>query len=249
MVILAGAVSEMSLYAVNGKTPIAAWIPSRTQSADDFFGVNNGTLVNGASIVADTGAGGTDAFSLDGVNDYVEAGVQTGLSGLASASFWIKRSGGNGFHGIVGCSNAAGDNVSFHCELSNSQFIGAVWGVNPYLRVATASAAGLNTWTHGCVVRSGSVGNWLLNIYVNGVLALSLLTAIATGTDQPLSIGRPGAFNGQYFPGRIDDVRLWSLALNATDVAALYAAQRGGITNPPTIFPRRRRSRSGGGVL
>ncbi len=214
---------------VNGKMPIAAWIPSRTQSADDFFGVNNGTLTNGASIVADTGAGGTDAFNFDGVNDYVAAGVQAGLSGSASASFWIKRSGGINLHGIVGCSNAAGANISFHCELANGSNLGALWGANPYLRVwGSNPVVMLNTWSHGCVVRSGSAGNWTVQIYIDGTLSLSFATAIATGSDQPLSIGRPGAFNGQYFPGRIDDVRIWNQALNATDVAALYAAQRGG---------------------
>jgi len=68
----------MSIYAVNGKTPIAAWVPTRPQNATDVIVSNDGTLTNGASVVSATGEGGSHAFDLDGVNDFVSCGTGFG---------------------------------------------------------------------------------------------------------------------------------------------------------------------------
>ena len=74
------------------------------------------------------------------------------------------------------------------------------------------------TWTHLAGVWDGS----MRTIYINGV---------PDGTNgEPqsrpdnrgnVSIGRPGAFNGLYFNGRIDDVRIYNRALSTAEVRSL----------------------------
>jgi chitodextrinase len=71
-------------------------------------------------------------------------------------------------------------------------------------------------WTHLAVTYDRS----RLNIYVNGTLARSrnVTGAIATSSN-PLQIGGDG-FLGQFFQGMIDEVRVYSSALSATQVQA-----------------------------
>ena len=90
----------MSLYAVNGKEQIAAWIPSLdtagngTTTLTDLVGSNDGTLTNmdAADWVADTDAGGVRALDFDGTNDRVIGALgahQTALnSNVFSVSIW-----------------------------------------------------------------------------------------------------------------------------------------------------------------
>lgn len=96
----------MSIYAVNGKEPIAAWIPSLddagngTTTLTDLVGDKNGTLTNFAltgstsNWVADTNAGGIRALDFDGTNDNVNIGdnfndVITGASAKWAVSAWV----------------------------------------------------------------------------------------------------------------------------------------------------------------
>lgn len=88
----------MSIYAVNGKEPIAAWIPSLdtagngTTTLTDLVGSNHGTLTNmdaATDWVADTGAGGVRALDFDGVNDHVVFSPPA-FSSTASFSLWVK---------------------------------------------------------------------------------------------------------------------------------------------------------------
>jgi hypothetical protein len=74
------------------------------------------------------------------------------------------------------------------------------------------------TWTHLAGVWDGS----MRTVYINGVPDGS------NGDPQPrsdnrgnVSIGRPGAFNGLYFSGRIDEVRIYNRALSTTEVRSL----------------------------
>ena len=92
--------------AVNGKTPVSAWVPSRdtagnstTTLTDLSSGENNGTLTNMAvpanNWVADTDAGGVRALEFDGSNDYVALGSGAALSitGEMAISCWYKSAG------------------------------------------------------------------------------------------------------------------------------------------------------------
>ena len=61
-----------------------------------------------------------------------------------------------------------------------------------------------------------------MRIYVNGVLEGSQATALAAvNTANPLQIGG-NTEQGFYFPGCVDDVRLYRAALNASDVLNLF---------------------------
>src|SRR5215510_13770156 len=79
--------------------------------------------------------------------------------------------------------------------------------------IAGPSALALNTWSHLAATYNGST----LSLYVNGALVASqaFSGAIVTSTGA-LRIGGNGVW-GEYFQGRIDEVRIYNRALSATE--------------------------------
>src|SRR5262249_25131506 len=79
----------------------------------------------------------------------------------------------------------------------------------------TANLA-LNTWTHLAATYDGTT----LRLFVNGMLVSSVATSgpIITSTNQ-LQIGGDSIY-GQYFQGRIDEVRVYNAALSAAQITA-----------------------------
>jgi hypothetical protein len=71
-----------------------------------------------------------------------------------------------------------------------------------------------NTWTH----LAGTYDGATMRMYVNGVQVSSRAQTgqIAISTS-PLQIGGDTIY-GQYFPGRIDEVRIYNRALSATEI-------------------------------
>ena len=80
--------------------------------------------------------------------------------------------------------------------------------------VTGTAAVPQNTWTHLATTYDGAT----LRLYVNGaqVVSQSLTGAIRTSSGA-LSIGGNGVW-GEYFRGRLDDVRIYNRALSAAEV-------------------------------
>lgn len=220
---------------VNGKMPIAAWVPSRdtdgngTTTLTDLVGTADGTLTNmtpASDWVADTGAGGVRALDFDGTNDYVTMGTSAGaVSGsLLSLSAWVyfTRTLSTTQGVVVKNNNGARNNYGFWA------FSGAVrfWvDTSAGLKSAIATP-NLNEWVHLCGTYDGSN----VRIYLNGTL---IQTVAQTGnlvvTSEPLWIGAIPLSGVPISPflGLIDDVRLWNVAIDASDVLALRASGAG----------------------
>ncbi|MBS0394855.1 MAG: DUF4082 domain-containing protein, partial [Proteobacteria bacterium] len=82
------------------------------------------------------------------------------------------------------------------------------------LQVSGTSTLPLNTWSHVAVTYDGAI----LRLYVNGTQVASGTASGALSTSlNPLWIGGNNPF-GEYFAGRIDEVRVYNRALSATEV-------------------------------
>jgi Concanavalin A-like lectin/glucanases superfamily len=86
---------------------------------------------------------------------------------------------------------------------------------------ASFSAAG--SWAH--VV--GVFNNDVMRVYINGALAAGPTNHTGSGgisahSNGGIQIGRYGPTFGQYFNGKIDDVRVYSRALSADEIKQLY---------------------------
>ena len=90
----------------------------------------------------------------------------------------------------------------------------------------------LNTWTH----LAGTYDGGTLRLYVNGAeVASSAKSGALSTSSNPLQIGGDALY-GQYFTGRIDEVRVYNTALSAAQVQTdMNTAIGGGDTQPPTV--------------
>src|SRR4029077_14019856 len=88
----------------------------------------------------------------------------------------------------------------------------------------------LNTWTHVATTYDGQT----LRLYVNGALTKSLaVTGSIMSSNGALQIGG-NAFWGEYFAGRIDDVRVYAGARSAPQVSSdMNTPVSSGGTPPP----------------
>ena len=96
----------------------------------------------------------------------------------------------------------------------------------------TSSALPLNTWSHLAATYDGAT----LRLYVNGtqVASTAVLGAIETSTGA-LTIGGDSLY-GQYFAGRIDEVRIYNTALTPPQIQTDMNTPIGG-TGPPDTEP------------
>jgi hypothetical protein len=219
--------------AVNGKSPIAAWVPSRdtagtgTTTLTDLTGNGfNGTLTNmdaATDWIADTGAGGVRALDFDGVNDWVNLAGTFALTTAMSVSMWLRFSAFNADQRLLERDIVGGADDFSIFMFSTTGRMNLRFDAQIGL-VSAGNAIPLNTWTHVLCIGNGTN----ITVYINGVSVLSqTVTAInMTGGTGGMRIGKSHV-SGQYFSGRMDDWRVWNVPLDASDVAYLYNSGNG----------------------
>ncbi len=189
----------------NGTISGAAWVPGYIGSALSF----NGT----SSYVETVGIPFTNTFS---VSAWVNAAVttQTGYARIAETHY------NNGLY------------LGLNSSGTKYKFI-----VND-----AAGASGTCGAAFGCAEGGAIVGGWHLVtgtyngttaiLYVDGVQVATETFAAPASISLPLYIGRYYGGSGYGWNGIIDEVRLYSRALAASEVSALYSYTGG---TPPTV--------------
>lgn len=207
------------------------WLcPSLDDSANDISGNNNdGTYQGGMGTVADTGEGGTLAYSFDGSNDYINTTGFNISQTAYSVSLWMNLSGPSNqtqvtFNTSNGSANRRSCNIGIgstgvaiggHQTTSGNYFVFATTVVNN---------AG---WKHVLYTYNGSN----LEIFVDGI---SEGTASAVDADVPQTVGYIGRIGGSspsWLYGKLDDIRAYDRAVTQEEITHL-ASQRG-ILGPP----------------
>src|SRR5262249_25047021 len=113
--------------------------------------------------------------------------------------------------------------------------------------VTGPSALPVNTWTH----LAGTYDGTTLRLYVNGTLVASQAASgtITTSTGAVRLGGN--AVWGEYFRGRIDDVRIFNRALSQAEVQTDMNTGAGGVSDtvPPTVPSNPRATVAGTGRI
>ncbi|MGH9897039.1 MAG: LamG-like jellyroll fold domain-containing protein, partial [bacterium] len=228
-----GAVSNSLTFTITSTSsgPVAHWEfdeGTGTSAADASGNGNTGTLVNGP--VWTSGKIGS-ALQFDGTNDYVNVGNVLNM-GTGSVSFgaWVKTSSGVTEDCVVGKKSDGGLSAGWHLcvDWTNNLVQARVSDGTTQVFTNTALAPVADgTWRHVFVVEDRDAENTLF-LYVDGVLrgskSLSGLTG-STDSTIPLRIGtNDGGAGAEFFNGAIDDARVYSRALSASEVQALSAA-------------------------
>ena len=192
-----------------------------TTATDGSTNDNHGTLTNGPTpTIGKIG----QALNFDGTDDYVDAGDITALESSGSyftISTWVKVVSGAVSRIIV----AKKDNASlgYYFFISAAGKLNIFFGGGSFQADAT-SVASINdgNWHHVVAVRNADTAT----LYIDGIQDG---TNTAGGTIGDLSntigfkIGRSDHSAGPYyFPGSIDDVRIYNRVLTAAEVLSLY---------------------------
>jgi hypothetical protein len=187
------------------------------------------------------------AASFDGVDDYLASDIPTVDTSVGfSVSAWAKLDKLPDGAAVIA---AQPGNNSPGFELYYTKTYDR-WAFNQYsadtaaatpVRVMQASAGGAKpgVWTH--LVGSFSTTTDDLRLYVNGVLAGTVAYDSPWDARRGLQIGA-GSYDGApgaFFPGTIDDVRIFDKPLGQDEITALYGKQDSVGTGRPAraVFP------------
>lgn len=198
--------------------------------AHDFSGnSNNGTLTDGPSW---TSGKRSVALDFDGTNDYVTAPHSSSLNistgGEVTMCAWVYPRSYSGYESIISKrDDSLGSPYAYGINFNSTDF-----------QVYTSGSSGvqaftyslpLNAWTHFC----GTISASPTKLFINGDLFGSLGSGggvISNTAAFYIGATKLGSI-AEFFPGKIDEVRVYNRALSANEVAVLYrtgAAKMGG---------------------
>jgi hypothetical protein len=200
-------------------------------NADDESGNSHDGVVNGASLTTDRFGREGNAYSFDGVDDFIEVANTNGSFDLLSftLSVWAKPSASSYEYGWIVYKNAQQglnqDNFSLCLHEDQSYLFkveetsNSVDGVN---YDAFSSQHADNEWHH--VV--GTFDGTALRVYVDGIEEdfLNVPQTVPFTGPAPLIIGNNTYSNHPAgpFSGAVDDIRIYDWALSEEHITALY---------------------------
>ncbi|WP_162910835.1 LamG-like jellyroll fold domain-containing protein [Hymenobacter oligotrophus] len=203
----------------NGNATVAATDVNNSSTANCGTAAADALSVSPSNFSCADAVPATVASSLtfNGTNQYVSipatATVPVGNSSYTIEA-WIRPTQ-MGTYGIIGWGNYGTNNQVNALRLSPSGLINYWWAND--LILSTGNLAG--AWHHVAATFDGTTRT----IYLNGV---------AIGSDTPTGHAVPNANNlrigstnnGEYFPGSIDEVRVWNVARTAAQLNAAKGA-------------------------
>lgn len=182
-------------------------------TVSDSSGQNNHGTRSGATWI--TGGKYGKALLFDGVNDWItipdapSLDLTTGLTMMA----WVYPTSNTGVRDVLIKQGSNVDIYNLYARNNNGKPESNVY-VNGLNRMAQGTALPLNTWTHLAGTYNGSA----LKLYVNGVQAASINVSGAIACSSGvLRIGGNSLW-GEWFKGRIDEVRIFNRALTASEI-------------------------------
>ncbi len=215
---------------------------------NDIIDGNHGTLQGDATY----GPGMVDeAFSFDGVDDYVSAPQVTNLDGSSFTGLtidaWINPDTVAANHAVAGVYNSSVTLTTYQFHIVNGQLnFGASWDPNwtvDFFSAISSYNIPVAQWTHVAGTWSGGSN---VKLYINGVedtaTTVSTLNVFPSlgETSVPATIGALTNISNQansFFDGLIDEVEIFDRALSADEIRAIFEAGSEGKIKPKPIVP------------
>ncbi len=208
---------------------LVGWWNFNEGDARDISGYgNNGTIYGGATYATDTPSNEGHSLSLNGSNQYVGTSMtsNTYFQNGFTISAWIKPGQIGTVKGIISKTESTTGQNGFVLIQSGSLPQQVRLMLNESSWINSAIFLSQNTWHHIIIVMESGSPNALVTFHVNGDISGTARQNIGRPlsditTNNALDIGRRAT--SQYFNGFIDDVRIYSRALSASEIQTLYA--------------------------
>jgi hypothetical protein len=156
------------------------------------------------------------ALSFDGLDDLVTIADSSSLDLSAGMTLeaWVRPSVLGGWRSVILKERAGGLTYALYAH-ENAPRPAATVHVDDDISAAGTGTLPLNTWSHVAATHDGTA----VRLYVNGTLVgTQPAPGSLSGTTEPLRIGGNLVW-GEYFSGRIDEVRIYNRALSAEEIA------------------------------
>jgi len=208
----------VGLWSFDGPDVTDTYVYDR--SGNDNHGYFSGVSTSSAKTIGKIGQG----FATDGINDYVtitSAGIDLSSSGTYTESVWVYPNVvDTDYHGIMGFGTAVANRyptIYVHNQDGIDVYFG--YGANQCGAIFS-SVLTLQEWNHITITFNGT----LFTLYIDGV-SVGQNSGCSGKTPASQTTVRLGA-SDNYFPGKIDDVRIYNRALSATEAKQLYDSGR-----------------------
>lgn len=171
--------------------------------------------------------GSNSSLSLNGTTAYAEAPHGTEFTPTDwTFEVWFKDDNPTYNHPrmrILTKGDITSGEVPFFASIaSNVLTVGLRTGGSARILTFNLATGGIapNAWHHLAATLSASTRQ--LTVYVDGApRAQSVLASVSAGNSLPLIVGRSGA-GGEYFRGKLDDLRLWNVVRSPAEIQANY---------------------------
>ena len=214
---------------------LIAYYPFNNNSNDESTNGNHGVVKNGAALTTDRFGNCNAAYLFDGINDYIEIPNSTSLQSPSNA---ITISGWVNITGFIGVPTAPLIGKTISSSYGQYEFSIQPWngtivaGLNPG-GYAIAQPFSLNTWYFIAFTWDGNT----VTIYVDGIaIGSGAYSTPLTPDTNPLVIGLHSPGSAEYLQGKADDIRIYSRAITAGEITALFN-EGGYVPNEPTAQP------------
>jgi hypothetical protein len=210
---------------------LVAYYPFNGNANDESGNGNNGTNY-GATLTTDRFGNANSAYSFNGINNYIVTPLGNNMQSL-TISLWFKCKqklnfplSSNKFN-IIGFSdddNNVSDAIGawdFVGNANNVKLNGVTYnGMCNWVNVMLSTLD--TTWYHIVYMRNKNS----ISLYLNGILQGSISYTGNYQINTDLIIGKLWKiWDGNYFNGSIDDIRIYNRVLSETEVLALYNEQ------------------------
>ena len=217
----AGTITNISLRRLNGHPGLTAADATFSTDTPDDQAMSN-------------------VMTLDGTGDYLTMGTASSLKGFSAitVSFWAQIDVNQGnYDRFLDFSGTTNDRVfRMMCDTSDpDKLIWATWDQSDsaIATVTSSNALPLGSWVHCVGTWDGTTTSNAHKLYINnstsdgGVATASNTNDLNNDAAAELTIGADKLSNSNYLAGRIDEVAIWNVALDADAIAAVYSAGRG----------------------
>ena len=219
-------------------------------NANDESGNGNDLTVHGATLTYDRLGNENASFNFDGINDYLERFYDpdfTPGNDNWTVSAWVKADSSGRIVSWYRCGADPGcnstDSALYGLSINNGN--NAAWSVRDDIAndITLQSEIQINKWY--LITGIFENDNDIITLYIDGSLNTtdySIMTSLTDGgTNIPFEIGRVYRTGwgepGEYFFGKIDDIRVYNRALSDDEIQEIY--HQGNWMNSPenmTIF-------------
>ncbi|HXH12479.1 MAG TPA: LamG-like jellyroll fold domain-containing protein [Alphaproteobacteria bacterium] len=184
---------------------------------NDASGKGNHGTISGATWTSSGRFG--KALVFDGVNDLVTVNDAPSLDLTTGMTLeaWVYPTATTYWRTVVLKERPGHLTYALYASSSTNQpLVQTVLTNSSNVKLPGPSTLPTNTWTHLAATYNGSV----LQLYVNGAqLASRSVAGTVVTSSNPLRIGGNSVW-GEYFQGRIDEVRIYNRALSASEIQA-----------------------------